>query len=139
MLAIDETNKDEITTVSNLSEDTVALDENIDVNATTSQSHNQAPTNDYYEETAAEIAVPVRPDVMSRTSDDNQVQTGRTMGWLALALSIISLFAFPVLMGGAGIVLGFIARRRGATSLGAWSIGLGALSLIISLFLFPFV
>jgi hypothetical protein len=35
-------------------------------------------------------------------------------------------------------VLGFVARRRGAESLGAWAIGLGAISIIVGIFVLPF-
>jgi hypothetical protein len=60
------------------------------------------------------------------------------MGTLALALAILSLFVLPILFGAAGIVLGFVARRRGAIGLGAWAIGIGAVSIVIGIFILPF-
>lgn len=60
------------------------------------------------------------------------------MGTLAIALSILSLFVLPILFGAAGIVLGFVARSRGAAGLGAWAIGIGALSIIVGIFVLPF-
>jgi uncharacterized membrane protein HdeD (DUF308 family) len=60
------------------------------------------------------------------------------MGFSALALSILSLFVLPVLLGISGIVLGFIARARGAKGLGNWAIGIGAVSLVIGMFVLPF-
>ncbi|WP_453994950.1 DUF4190 domain-containing protein [Bacillus nitroreducens] len=95
----------------------------------------------YNEETAAEVAAPINYGTTNRevrkTTDDN-VASGTGLGWLALALSIISLFVMPVLMGAAGIIIGFIARRRGATGIGAWAIGIGAVSIIVGIFILPF-
>jgi hypothetical protein len=110
---------------------------------------------DYYEEAAAEVA----PGVMDRpylqspenerpTSEEHhehfeakrqeQEKTGVGIGIAALALSVISLFILPVILGAAGIVVGFVARRKGLTTLGSWAIGVGAASMIISLFFAPF-
>lgn len=97
---------------------------------------------DYDEETAAEIAAPINYGATRNTVTTNDSETratgGAGLGWLALALSIISLFVMPVLMGAAGIIIGFIARKRGATGLGAWAIGIGAVSLIVGIFILPF-
>ncbi|MED4204429.1 hypothetical protein P4634_10595 [Neobacillus mesonae] len=93
----------------------------------------------YQEETAAEIAAPV-PVIRDRARDDNRERAagGAGLGTVALALSILSLFVLPILFGAAGIVLGIIARNRGANSLGAWAIGIGAVSIIIGIFILPF-
>lgn len=95
--------------------------------------------SDYREETAAEIAAPV-PIRRRRSFDDLRGRTegGTSTGYIALALSIISLFVWPILFGAAGIVLGVFARRNGAEGLGAWAIGIGAVSLIIGIFILPF-
>ena len=94
----------------------------------------------YIEETSAEIAAPVTlgRDREDGREEDDEAVSGRGIGFAALALSIISLFVLPVLFGAAGIVLGFIARRRGAKSLGNWAIGLGIVSIIVGLFIAPF-
>ncbi|KKI88651.1 hypothetical protein WQ54_30845 [Bacillus sp. SA1-12] len=99
--------------------------------------------DDYQTEAAAEIAAPVNVGrdnaADERVNDRNQVVgQGRGMGYLALALSIISLFILPVILGAAGIIVGFIARRRGANALGAWAIGIGAVSLVLGIFITPF-
>jgi uncharacterized membrane protein HdeD (DUF308 family) len=60
------------------------------------------------------------------------------MGYLAIVLSVISLFIFPVILGASGIIVGFIARRRGAEALGGWAIGIGIVSLILGIFILPF-
>jgi hypothetical protein len=95
--------------------------------------------SEYKEETAAEIAAPV-PLVGRRDREENRerAEGGTGMGWAALALSILSLFVMPILFGAAGIVLGFVARRRGAEGLGAWAIGIGALSIVVGIFILPF-
>ncbi|MDF2789679.1 MAG: hypothetical protein K0S80_2777 [Neobacillus sp.] len=110
------------------------------------KSNQNSPTSsEYKEETAAEIAAPVsltRPTFQERSKDSSGAGTdtkaGTGTGWAALALSILSLFVMPILFGAAGIVLGFVARRRGAESLGAWAIGIGAISIIVGIFILPF-
>lgn len=104
-----------------------------------SDEKNQNRSAEYREETAAEIAAPIRID-RGRTYDDikEKATSGRGVGFAALALSILSLFVLPILFGAVGIVLGFIARRRGAETTGSWAIGIGAVSIIIGIFILPF-
>ncbi|GGB50349.1 DUF4190 domain-containing protein [Fictibacillus barbaricus] len=107
---------------------------------------------DYREEMAAE-AVPIRSDMTlpenerPRFADNDhrhehegkrEREGGRATGMIAIILSVLSLFILPVLFGAAGIIVGFIARRQGAKSLGNWAIGIGIVSIIISLFFAPF-
>jgi hypothetical protein len=96
-------------------------------------------SSQYREETAAEIAAPV-PLIRRREQEGQREKAvgGTGMGTLALVLSILSLFVMPILFGAAGIVLGFVARRRGAEKLGAWAIGIGAISIVIGIFILPF-
>jgi hypothetical protein len=99
----------------------------------------EAVQENYSEETAAEIAAPgVFDRSLDRDEENETVTAGRGVGYAALALSILSLFVLPVLFGATGIVLGFIARRRGSESLGGWAIAIGAISIIIGLFILPF-
>lgn len=90
----------------------------------------------YQEETAAEIAAP-SPVIRRRGSEEESTTEGRGLGYSALALSILSLFILPVILGAAGIILGFVARRRGS-SLGSWAIGIGTISILVGLFILPF-
>ncbi|MCL6585382.1 MAG: DUF4190 domain-containing protein [Anoxybacillus sp.] len=90
---------------------------------------------DFMEETSAEIAEPVR---RFDEREEREGANGSGWGWTALALSILSLFIMPILLGAAGIIVGFMARRRGATTLGMWAIGIGVVSIIIKLFVIPF-
>lgn len=95
----------------------------------------------FREETAAEIAAPVtlrRERDYDHDRDRDRVDSGRGVGYAALALSVLSLFIMPILFGAAGIVLGFVARRRGAEASGSWAIGIGAVSIIIGIFILPF-
>jgi hypothetical protein len=93
----------------------------------------------YNEETAAEIAAPMNlTGDYEKDAREEKTTSGSFLGYASLALSIISLFFLPVIMGAAGIVLGFVARRRGAEMLGAWAIGIGAVSIIIGMFVLPF-
>ncbi|MEW8987757.1 MAG: DUF4190 domain-containing protein, partial [Bacillus sp. (in: firmicutes)] len=66
------------------------------------------------------------------------MKSGTGIGFAAIIVSILSLFVAPILFGAVGIVLGFIARRRGATGLGSWAIGIGAISIIVGMFILPF-
>ncbi|MBT2693486.1 hypothetical protein [Bacillus sp. ISL-55] len=90
----------------------------------------------YQEETAAEIAAPA-PPALTRRSEEESTTGGRGLALSALALSILSLFILPVLFGAAGIVLGFMARRRGS-AIGSWAIGIGTISILVGIFILPF-
>lgn len=94
-------------------------------------------TGDYREETSAELAEPFTLKSREARDNDTEAGSGTGIGLLALALSIISLFVFPVLCGIAGVILGFVARRRGARS-GTWAMTIGAISLVLGLFILPF-
>jgi hypothetical protein len=97
--------------------------------------------SNFREETAAEIAAPVSLG-RRRSFDDlrgrERGEAGTGTGFLALALSILSLFVMPIIFGAAGIVLGFMARAKGADGLGAWAIGIGIVSIVIGIFIIPF-
>lgn len=99
--------------------------------------------NTYKEETAAEFTVPQRGNQndatgSNRENGSEQRNAGTTLGVTGLALSVLSLFMMPILLGAAGIVLGIIARRRGAKTMGSWAIGVGAVSIIVGIFILPF-
>ncbi|TYR82392.1 DUF4190 domain-containing protein [Priestia megaterium] len=95
---------------------------------------------DFMEETAAEMTIPAtaREEHIRRTNEVVDGNEGKGYGRFALVLSILSLFFLPIILGAAGIILGFIARRRGAYTLGAWAIGIGAVSIIMGTFILPF-
>ncbi|MGX4669607.1 hypothetical protein JNUCC74_10400 [Cerasibacillus sp. JNUCC 74] len=93
------------------------------------------PDSSRDEEFAAEMtADDYEPEVT-----DDEVDANSTFGWIGIALSIISFFVWPVIFGVAGIVLGFMSRSRGADALGNIAIAAGAISILIALFILPFV
>lgn len=104
---------------------------------------NDSHDNHFNEETSAEFS-PEHP-ANQRYSDDNEEESmnglmkGKAMGIFALLLSILSLFILPVFLGGAGIIVGFIARRGQAKTIGNWAIGIGIVSIIASLFFRSFI
>ncbi|PSL42303.1 hypothetical protein B0H94_1162 [Salsuginibacillus halophilus] len=107
---------------------------------------------DYSEETASEAAAtglgdrrnieePERPEEEQRSTMESNVDddsVGKGLGVTALILAICSLFFLPILLGAGAVILGFFAAAKGAQSLGYWGVGLGAFSIIISLFFQPF-
>ncbi|SDI86684.1 MULTISPECIES: DUF4190 domain-containing protein [Alteribacillus] len=107
---------------------------------------------DYNMETASEVAAPgignrsnlAEPEREEEEQDAtmeanvNDESMGKGLGITALILSICSLFFLPVITGGAGIVLGIFAARKGANALGYWSIGLGAFSIAMTVIFAPF-
>ncbi|ARK29364.1 DUF4190 domain-containing protein [Halalkalibacter krulwichiae] len=95
---------------------------------------------DFQEETAAEYGVMndrFEREETARANEDD-VTAGRGVGTFAIVLSILSLFFLPVLLGAAGIVVGFVSRRYGSTTLGNWAIGIGAISILMTVFFSPF-
>lgn len=94
-------------------------------------------TGGYHEETSAELAEPLILNRRGIRDHDEVREGGKGVGMAALALSILSLFVFPILFGIAGIILGFVARKKGASS-GTWAITIGAISLILGIFILPF-
>ncbi|MRG86611.1 hypothetical protein [Salinibacillus xinjiangensis] len=60
-------------------------------------------------------------------------------GWAAIILSVLAFFMWPLVMGIAGIVVGVMAKRRGADTLGNIAIVAGIAAIVINLILAPFV
>ncbi|WP_053071920.1 DUF4190 domain-containing protein [Ornithinibacillus contaminans] len=99
--------------------------------------HTDGIYGDRDEETAAELTA---DDYRrSATIDNDSEQVNATVGWIALVLSLASFFWAPILLGAAGIIVGFFARNRNAKTLGNIAIAAGAISILISLFILPFV
>ncbi|WP_138415765.1 DUF4190 domain-containing protein [Aquibacillus sediminis] len=86
--------------------------------------------------TATDFNRPMETDEQE-TEMKTEVNTG--MGWLALVLAALSFFVMPVILGAAAVIFGFISKRRGADTLGNTAIVIGAISIIVSLFIAPFV
>lgn len=103
----------------------------------TSQRRVDLDHDDYDEEFAAEAAAIDRPIADRGVVDDDEA-SGKGIGWLSLILSVIGLFFLPIIMGAAGIIIGIVAMRKGAKTLGGWAIGIGIASIAIMLFTAPF-
>lgn len=75
-----------------------------------------------------------RDDRPLRTDDGRFYESGRGAGWLSLVLAVCALFFMPIVLGIAGIIIGYIAIRQGARTLGGWAVGIGAAAVLIQLF-----
>ncbi|MFJ7754941.1 DUF4190 domain-containing protein [Peribacillus muralis] len=100
--------------------------------------------NRYDEETSAEISTMPRrsrsykdESVVGAVDSGEVASRGKVIGVAALIISILSLFMMPFLLGIAGIIVGIVARSRGS-NMGTWAIGIGALSIIVGIFILPF-
>lgn len=72
-------------------------------------------------------------------SADGTEESGRALGFVALALAIVAYFIYPLILGPAAAIMGFIAWRQGRKALGIWSITLGIIAFFAYLFLVPMV
>lgn len=92
----------------------------------------------YKEETAAEL---VDHDVedLDYEQDEEDRDIKSVYGWSAIALSVISFFILPFIFAGLGIVVGFVARVNRAPILGNTAIVIGALSILVKLFILPLI
>ncbi|MGN5648202.1 imidazole glycerol phosphate synthase [Bacillus sp. Brlt_9] len=90
--------------------------------------------SDYKEEYAAEVA-PQRIDYDEKdhTGDVRSSAAGSTAGFIALALSILSLFTFPTLFGLVSVLLGIYAYNRGATVTGGIAAIVGGIAALIAI------
>lgn len=71
--------------------------------------------------------------------EDFRVEMRNLSGWIALILSVLSFFFLPIILGALGIIVGFFARHRNAVWLGNTAIVVGAISIILALFVRPFL
>lgn len=110
------------------------------------QKENPEQNDLYLEETAAEV-IPIQEQGEYRRDrpleedkiENRQIDTKSSIGIFALVLSILSLLFMPIVLGAAGIIAGVFARQRDAKTMGNWAIALGAISIVVSLFLSPFI
>ena len=96
-----------------------------------------AKANIYHEEIAAEM---IRSPYGRNTKRVNDRETGnlsKLIGFVALFLSVLSFFIAPFICAVIAIVIGFVAQRNGEIVIGAWAIGISALSIILTIFVIP--
>ncbi|GAK39660.1 hypothetical protein PUW24_26410 [Paenibacillus urinalis] len=97
--------------------------------------------HDHQEEYAAEISPSVRVDSTGETSrarERDEDTTSKRIGYLALAVSIVSLFLWSYVVGVIGIVLGYYAFSKGRRTAGGWAMGIGIAALVSYAFLVMF-
>jgi len=99
----------------------------------------EAQENDLYQEETASEFVDERDMLDSRSEDADDTELKSAYGWVSIALSVISFFFLPFILAVAGIVVGFIARYREAPILGNTAIVIGALSIVVRLFILPMI
>ncbi|WP_080874620.1 hypothetical protein [Oceanobacillus timonensis] len=86
------------------------------------------------EEFSAELTSSDLPDI----EEEKSFNPGTLYGWGSIILAVISFFIWPIVLGAASIVFGFVARSRGTNILGLIGIIAGALSIISAFFVIPF-
>ena len=92
--------------------------------------------SDYKEEYAAEVApqrIDYDYDEKEHKDDVRSSAAGSTAGFIALALSILSLFTFPTLFGLVSVLLGIYAYNRGATVTGGIAAIVGGIAALIAI------
>lgn len=96
------------------------------------------PDSSRNEEFATEITA---DDYESSVDKDHDgvSDVNSTYGWIGLALSVVSFFMMPVILGAAGIILGFVSRARGADTLGNIAIAAGVISILVRFLVIPFM
>lgn len=96
---------------------------------------------EHKEEVAAEkvILQPQIDEINSRDELADEDTAGRGISIFGIILSIIAFFMAPVLFGAAGIILGFIGRRRGSISLGTWAMGIGIAAIVWRYAIMPLI
>jgi hypothetical protein len=65
------------------------------------------------------------------------VTKDRWPGWIALTVAVISLFAWPVILGPLAVLAGIAAAASGSRMLGVCSAVLGMISIVILLAIAP--
>jgi len=89
-------------------------------------------------ETAAEIGEPIRREPRSPVNETNWNEAARGLGMVGLGLSVLSLFLLPYLIAPIGIVIGYMAYRRNARTLGTWAMIVGAIAILGALLIYPY-
>lgn len=86
------------------------------------------------EEFSTELTNADLPDI----GEEKSFNPGTLYGWGSIILAVISFFIWPIVLGAASIIFGFVARSRGTNVLGLIGIIAGALSIISAFFVIPF-
>lgn len=82
------------------------------------------------EEYATEVA-PAR--IRNERREGDGTAGGTIIGFISLALAVLSFFTYPVIFGIGAVLLGMYARARGAQKTGTFAIILGAIAAVLAL------
>lgn len=95
--------------------------------------------DDSFEEEFSAPLTPARNDFIIDEEPENEVyfQGTSIIGWASLILSVLALFMMPIILGGAGIIFGFVARSRDAEWLGNIAIVVGIIAILGALLIRP--
>jgi len=115
------------------------MDRNLryDNNLNQGYANDEKLSDEYIEEMGTEFAPALDMDDDRAPEAQDELGAGYWFGLIALALAILSLFTASTLMAVIGLILAFVARARGATSMGNWAIGISCAAIIIDLFFTP--
>lgn len=102
------------------------------------RNNRHAKANIYHEEIAAEMIRSPYKRYEDRANNREKGNLSKLIGFAALFLSVLSFFVAPFACGVIAIVLGFVAQRKGEITIGAWAIGISALSIILAIFIIPY-
>ncbi|WP_211745469.1 hypothetical protein [Paenibacillus sp. Marseille-Q4541] len=101
--------------------------------------------HEHKEEYAAELTSPLagmfvaeEPEARAEVESETENLVSMRIGYLALAISLISLFVWSFVLGTIGIVLGYYAFADGRRTTGGWAVGIGIASLVSYSFLVLF-
>ena len=95
--------------------------------------------DDFNEETSSELVDHDVQDLEVDAEESDDMDIKSVYGWSAIALSVLSFFIVPFLFAVLGIIVGFVARYNRALILGNTAIAIGALSIIVRLFILPLI
>jgi hypothetical protein len=120
-----------------------------DFNPFVKVEHRGDKRSSYETEAATEIAPPVSPRSIGRSDGDSNAArspvtiseetTGGTgIGVIGLGLSILSLFTLPYVIAPIGMIMGYLAFRREARTLGAWAMAVGAVAILGAVLIYPY-
>lgn len=126
---------------------TDAVNSSYEATGTEGPTHTQAfdefesRRDDAKYEMSAELAPPLRAPVSNDADGEKpgEQATGSGFGLTGISLSVLSLFILPYITAPIGIILGYMAYRRDARTLGLWSMILGAISIIGAMVVYPYL
>ncbi|MFS1513504.1 DUF4190 domain-containing protein [Chengkuizengella sp. SCS-71B] len=69
-------------------------------------------------------------DIQSDVEEARDIGANTTLGIISLVFALASWFIYPLILGPAAAVFGFVAWYQGSRTLGGWSIALGVIAFL---------